>query len=302
VAGAHALTCDAPIRLFPAVHTASMERADVARELGHFLRTRRERLGPDGDDGIRRTRGLRREEVAEKAAVSREYYTKLEQGRALNPSPEVLEAVGSALLLSPDEVTYVQDLATLLRSASPAPDAHDMPDDVGARLVDAITDRPAWVVDHRLDITSWNAMSSELLIDFAEVPRDERNLTWLMLTHPVLRSRCVHWEEAVRQNVALLRGGAGRHPNDQRIVGLVAELSTRSSDFARLWESHDVLGRNHGARVFEHPRAGRFELHYDAVHLPGPSDRHLTVYSPRDAEGDRALSVLRALRQERRRP
>lgn len=101
------------------MHTDSMERTDVAKELGHFLRTRRERLGPDSEPGVRRTRGLRREEVAEKAAVSREYYTKLEQGRALNPSSEVLEAVAAALLLSSDEVMYVQDLAALLRGGSP---------------------------------------------------------------------------------------------------------------------------------------------------------------------------------------
>ncbi len=221
-----------------------MERTDVAKELGHFLRTRRERLGPDNEFGSRRTQGLRREEVAEKAAVSREYYTKLEQGRALNPSSEVLEAVATALLLSSDEVMYVQDLAALLRGGSLLDDADDSPDRVGGRLVEAISDRPAFVIDQRLDITSWNDMTCELLVDLESLPPHHRNLSWLLFTNPEVRSRCVEWGDVARQNVALLRGGAGRHPNDRRIVQLVGELSERSSSFARLWASHDVMGRN----------------------------------------------------------
>lgn len=283
------------------VHTDSMERTDVAKELGHFLRTRRERLGPESESGSRRTRGLRREEVAEKAAVSREYYTKLEQGRALNPSSEVLEAVAAALLLSSDEVMYVQDLAALLRGGSVSEDADDGPDRVGARLLEAIRDRPAFVVDQRLDITSWNDMTCELLVDLESLPPHQRNLSWLVFTNPEVRARCVEWGEVARQNVALLRGGAGRHPNDQRIVQLVSELSARSNSFARLWASHGVLGRNYGSRVFEHPRAGRFEVHYDALRLPGPSERHLTVYSARDSIGERALSLMRTICEARRR-
>lgn len=285
------------------MHTDSMERTDVAKELGHFLRTRRERLRPDGGGGRRRTRGLRREEVAENAAVSREYYSKLEQGRARNPSSEVLSSVAAALLLSTDEVMYVQDLAALMRSGnvSDHADADDAPDRVGARLLDAIRDRPAWVVDHRLDVTSWNDLACELLIDLGSLPPRQRNLSWLVFTNPEVRARCVEWGEVARQNVALLRGGAGRHPNDQRIMQLVDELSSRSSSFARLWASHDVLGRNHGTRTFEHPRAGRFEMHYDALHLPGPSDRHLTVYSAHDFVGEKALALMRSICEAERR-
>jgi transcriptional regulator with XRE-family HTH domain len=282
------------------VHTDEMERADVGKELGHFLRTRRERLGPNGGSGSRRTQGLRREEVAEKAAVSREYYTKLEQGRALNPSSEVLGAVAAALLLSDDEARYVQDLAALLRGGSVSADADDAPDRVGARLVEAITDRPAFVIDQRMDITSWNDMTCELLVDLESLPPHHRNLSWLLFLNPQVRSRSPEWGDAARQNVALLRGGAGRHPNDRRIVQLVDELSVRSSSFARLWASHDVLGRNHGSRHFEHPLAGRFEVHYDALQLPGPSDRHLTVYSAHDSVGEQALSVLRSICEARR--
>ncbi len=277
-----------------------MERAEVAKELGHFLRTRRERLGPDSGSGSRRTRGLRREEVAEKAAVSREYYTKLEQGRAPNPSSDVLGAVAAALLLSSDEVMYVEDLAVLLRGGSVSEGADDAPDEVGARLVEAIRDRPAFVVDQRLDITSWNDMTCELLVDLESLPSRHRNLSWLVFTDPEVRSRCVEWDEVARQNVALLRGGAGRHPNDRRIVQLVGELSMRSSSFARLWTSHDVLGRNYGCRLLEHPRAGRFEVHYDALRLPGPFERHLTVYSARDSVGEQALSLMRSLCETRR--
>ncbi|MFG1607758.1 helix-turn-helix domain-containing protein [Actinoplanes sp. NPDC049265] len=277
-----------------------MERADVAKELGHFLRTRRERLGPEIESGVRRTRGLRREEVAEKAAVSREYYAKLEQGRALNPSSEVLEAVAAALLLSGDEVMYVQDLVARLRGGGVSEGADGAPDRVGARLVEAIRDRPAFVVDQRLDITSWNDMTCELLVDLESLPPHHRNLSWLLFTNPEVRSRCVEWDEAARQNVALLRGGAGRHPDDRRIAHLVDELSVRSSSFARLWASHDVLGRNYGSRIFEHPRAGRFEVHYDALQLPGSYDRHLTVYSAHDSVGERALSLMRSICDARR--
>jgi transcriptional regulator with XRE-family HTH domain len=276
-----------------------MDRPDVAKELGHFLRTRRERLGVDSGAG-RRTRGLRREEVAERAAVSREYYTKLEQGRALNPSPDVLGAVAAALLLSGDEITYVQDLAALLRGRTVSESTDDTPDRVGARLVDAIRDRPAFVVDQRLDITSWNDMTCELLVDLDPLPEHHRNLSWLLFTNPEIASRYVEWDAAAQQNVAMLRGGAGRHPNDRRIAHLVDELSARSTSFARLWTSHDVLGRNHGSRLFDHPQAGRFEVHYDALRLPGPTDRHLTVYSAHDSVGEQALSLLRSIRDARR--
>ncbi|WZH50482.1 MAG: helix-turn-helix transcriptional regulator [Nocardioides alkalitolerans] len=276
------------------VDTGPVDRVDVAKELGHFLRTRRERLGPEDGGGSRRTTGLRREEVAARAAVSREYYTKLEQGRAPNPSTEVLDAVATALRLSRDEVSYMQDLAVLLRGGASDVPSVDGPDAVGARLVDAIQDRPAWVVDHRLDLTSWNAMASELLVDLDALPDRERNLSWLVFTNAQLRARCVQWDDVARQNVALLRGGAGRHPRDPRILELVDALSARSAEFARLWASHDVLDRDFGARVFEHPAAGRFELHYDALHLPGPTDRHLTVYSASDPVGRAALQRLRA--------
>lgn len=285
------------------VHTDWMERADVAKELGHFLRTRRERLEPGRCPSGRRTRGLRREEVAEQAAVSREYYTKLEQGRARNPSLEVLESVASALRLTNDELMYVQDLAALLKGVgSPASPDSEAGDSVGDRLVDAIRDRPAWVVDHRLDITSWNEMATELLIDFATLPSHQRNLSWLVFTNPQVRSRCVQWGEVARQNVAMLRGGAGRHPNDRRMLDLVGELSARSSSFARLWASHDVQGRDHGTRIFAHPLVGQYELHYDAVRLPGPFERHLTVYSSREPLGEQALCVMRTICETKPRP
>lgn len=288
------------LRMALSVHTDSVERADIAKELGHFLRTRRERLDPDSGPGSRRTRGLRREEVAAKAAVSREYYTKLEQGRALNPSSEVLGAVAVALLLSSDEVVYVHDLAALLRGESIPDVADDASAGVGARLVEAAKDRPAFVVDHRLDVTSWNDMTCELWVDLESLPAPHRNLSWLLFANPQVRSRYVEWDEAARQNVALLRGGAGRHPNDPRIEQLVGELSLQSSSFARLWTSHDVLGRNYGSRLFEHPRAGRFEVRYDALRLPGPRDCHLTVYSAHDSVGDQALSLLRSICDDRR--
>lgn len=98
-------------------------------------------------------------------------------------------------------------------------------------------------------------MTCELLVDLESLPPHQRNLSWLVFTNAQVRSRCVEWGDVARQNVALLRGGAGRHPNDQRIAQLVDELSARSNSFARLWASHDVLGRNYGSRVFEHPQA-----------------------------------------------
>ncbi|HEY2203035.1 MAG TPA: helix-turn-helix domain-containing protein [Pseudonocardia sp.] len=147
---------------------------DTHRELAVFLRTRRERLDPaevplPTRGRVRRTPGLRREEVAELAGVSVDYVVRLEQGRGPRPSAEVLDALAGALRLTADERAYLFDLARQ-RSASPGPAGDRVADSV-CRLPRDLSPLPAMVLNHRFDILAWNPEMAALMPNFGGVPR-----------------------------------------------------------------------------------------------------------------------------------
>jgi transcriptional regulator with XRE-family HTH domain len=253
----------------------AMRRAD---ELGRFLRSRRARVEPEmvglprGDR--RRVEGLRREELAQLANVSVDYLVRLEQGRVERPSPEIVEALARSLLLDPSERRHLFRLA----SASEPTAGHGEGASVreGIRLlIDTLDRTPGVLLSRRLDLLYWNPTAEALLGPFA----DHRNYARMIVRDPAQRTLHADWEEAARQTAALLRYAAARHPDDDGLRALVAELAAADPRFSLWWDAHDVDEKRHGAKTYLHPTAGELTLTYEALPLPDEGDQILTIYT-----------------------
>jgi len=253
-------------------------------ELRDFLRSRRARLTPAdvglaSDRGPRRVPGLRREELAQLAGLSVDYYTRLEQGRDINVSEDVLQAVARALQLREDERAHLLDLArpTRARRRPAAAPAQRVRPGVRA-LLDALP-TPAFVLGRRLDILATNRMTSALLCDFDARPRRDRNHARWVFLDPTARERYLDWDEVARENVATLRMHAGRYPDDPELSALIGELIVKSPEFASWWADHEVLRRSHGTKRYHHPTVGELTVAYEALPLPDDADQVLFIYT-----------------------
>lgn len=259
---------------------------DHNAELKEFLRTRRARLRVDdveigGTSRVRRVPGLRREEVAQLAGVSVDYYSRLEQGRHLNVSDEVLDAVARALRLDEVERSYLFQIArTKTRRARrrPAPVQRVRP---GIRRVletlDDVT--PAFVFGRRMDVLAANRLARALIGDFEALPPRERNLLRFTFLDESARELYTDWEEVARDNVAILRLDAGRHPDDPLLTELVGELAVKSEEFRRWWADHNVRERTHGIKRYHHPLVGDLTVNYESVAVLGDPDQTLCIYT-----------------------
>ncbi|MBF6177539.1 Helix-turn-helix [Nocardia otitidiscaviarum] len=270
---------------------------DTTRELAAFLRSRRERLDPR-DLGLpprrqhRRTPGLRREEVAELAGVSTDYVVRLEQGRGLRPSPEVLEALARALRLDEVERDYLFDLARQRRpddgksATTAAPEL--------ALLVADLSPLPAMVVNHRYDILAWNREMSLLLLDFDALPPRQRNTMWLCVLHPDLREFFGDRERAMREGIAGLRAAWAAHPDDAVLVERIEEFRSGSAEFEHWWTQRDVRVNGRGHKVFHHPELGVLTVRYEQLMPLQDPDQCLVIYRAADEESRAALHRLTA--------
>jgi transcriptional regulator with XRE-family HTH domain len=237
-------------------------------ELREFLRSRRARVTPAAAGlslraGARRVPGLRREEVAQLAGVSVDYYIRLERGRTANVSASVLDAVAGALQLNDLERTHLFTLAKPSRARPrPLPAQQVRP---GLQLVvDSITDVPAMVLGRRLDVLAANALARALFTDFDALPPHFRNMARLVFLHDHVRSVCADWRAMAQGIVANLRLYAGRNPHDPALAELVGELSVEDPDFRRWWADHDVDRHTYGVRHCHHGLVGDLELGFEA--------------------------------------
>jgi transcriptional regulator with XRE-family HTH domain len=237
-------------------------------ELREFLRSRRARVTPTAAGlpshaGARRVPGLRREEVAQLAGVSVDYYVRLERGRTSNVSESVLAAVARALQLNELEQTHLFTLAKPSRARRRAlPAQHVRP---GLQLVvDSIADLPALVLGRRMDVLASNRLARALYTDFDALPPQFRNMAWLIFLDDGVRAVCTDWPAAAQGIVANLRLYAGRYPHDPALAELVGELSVRDRDFRRWWGDHDVDQPTYGVRNCHHGLIGDLELGYEA--------------------------------------
>ncbi|MDA0563787.1 helix-turn-helix transcriptional regulator [Streptomonospora sp. S1-112] len=246
------------------------------RELGGFLRARREALRP-ADVGLpdhaggraRRTPGLRREEVADLAGVSVNYYERLEQARAPRPSPQVVDAVGRALRLSEAERAHLSRLAGHAPPAPPDP-ADRVPPGVSA-LLDRLGPVAGYVCDARHDIVAWNGLAAALITDFGALPPAERNV--LRLAMGAGRAVCSAPPEAAggfeAQAAAESREALARRPHDLALRRLVGEFAEWSPAFAARWRRHDVRPRATLRKRVDHADLGVLDLDCQTLTVPG---------------------------------
>ncbi|MCO6003995.1 helix-turn-helix transcriptional regulator [Actinoallomurus purpureus] len=267
------------------------------KELAAFLRRSRARVRP-GDVGLeagprRRTPGLRRQEVAQLARMSVDYYIRLEQGRGPRPSRQMLSAIGRALRLSDDERDHLYHLAGEVPGPPPGP-ARDVRPGV-LHLLDRLDDTPAMVCDATYEVLAWNAMAAALLGDFSRLPPGERNLILRFFTDSKARAR--HDADGARrfarESVADLRAAAALYPHDAGVRRLVERLRAASPEFRGLWAEHDVQVRRSASKRLRHPLVGWLDLDCEALHDPH-RDQWTIFYTA--APGSPSQEALRLLK------
>jgi transcriptional regulator with XRE-family HTH domain len=263
-------------------------------ELADFLRRRREALHPDRVPGAhprgrraRRTPGLRREEVSALAGVSTSYYERLEQARAPRPSPQVLAALGTALQLTAAEREHLARLAGQVPPSTPA-DRTPVPADA-RRLLHRLGPIPAYLVDDREDVLAWNPAAAALIIDFAQLPVEERNTVALSIRLGGTLCAAPAGDEGAfaRHAAAELRATSARLPGDGAISELVNAFAAHDPEFAAAWRSHDVRPRPALRKRLHHPELGELELERQTLVVPGTGLR-LVMYTADPGSPDAA--------------
>ncbi|MER6990160.1 helix-turn-helix transcriptional regulator [Saccharopolyspora hirsuta] len=264
-------------------------------ELGQFLRARRAQRSPEDagvlHSGRRKVPGLRREEVAVLAGVNADYYTRLEQGRESNPSPQVLDALCRALDLDPDARQHLYRLA----GTAPRTGLEQVPQSVSPQLrqlMDGYTNTPAFVLNRILDVLATNALADALFSPF----RSADNLARMTFLDPAGRHFYARWDWTAQATAANLRVAAGFDPHDPDLLRLVAELSDGSDEFRALWNAHAVRGKTHEPKHLVHPDVGPLTLTHQAFDVRSAPGQQLIIYHAEPATPSaHALALLSTL-------
>ncbi|MGY0021489.1 helix-turn-helix domain-containing protein [Streptomyces sp. YJ-C3] len=251
------------------------------RELGAFLKARRAQLTPSecglpDSDTPRKVAGLRREEVALLAAISVDYYTRLEQGR-VRASASVLATLARALRLDEDQQKYLYDIAGRADARPRRRRPAQRPRPAMLRLLDQLTETPALVLGRRLDVLAWNPAAAALYTDFSTIPAGRRNYVHLLFTDPVIRAMYREWASDARDAVAALRMEAAAEPDDPELARLVGELSVQDADFRTWWAEHRVVTSSYGTKHYRHRLVGDLTLDCDTWACPDGSGQRLMV-------------------------
>ncbi|HUC25870.1 MAG TPA: helix-turn-helix transcriptional regulator [Streptosporangiaceae bacterium] len=277
----------------------------VAGGLGEFLRARRARVRPadvglPAGTGLRRTPGLRREELAALAGVSIDYYIRLEQGRETNPSPAVLDALAGALLLDDEERAHLHQLTRHLPGGASGQPAVPRPG-TGAeavrpairQLLQTLRPCPAYVLNEISDVLAANPEGLALFHGLADWPPPRRNTARYTFLHPAARDLFANWQHSAATTAANLRAVAAASPQAPGLEELVDELTKHSPEFARLWRRYDIRLRRGEPKTFRHPQVGSLTLSYEILHL-GDGQR-MSVYQAAPASTDQDALELLAL-------
>jgi transcriptional regulator with XRE-family HTH domain len=283
------------------VTTASVNGARQAgarrTELAAFLRTRRERISPE-DVGLpvgtrRRTSGLRREELAQVAGVGVTWYTWLEQGRPINVSVQVLDAVARALRLDAIERAHLFRLADVPgATAVTTCDDCPLPAEV-QQILDALP-LPASVVTERFDLLAWNRVYAALFPRVTSAPPAERNTLLSILTAPPCCTPVSDHGEYCDAMVAQLRAAYGRHVGDPAWTHFIRRLEAASPAFAKVWAAHDVAQPGSFMKVFRHPGVGSITTTSTSFAVHAVPGARMVVYTPADEPSKRAVARLAA--------
>ncbi len=271
---------------------------DSSNALGTFLRDRRSRLDPAvfGFSGRRRTPGLRREEVAQRANISPTWYTWLEQGRGGAPSADVLNRIANGLMLTEPEREHL----FILGLGRPPEVRYRAVEGISPRLqrlLDTLEASPALVRTAAWDIVAWNRAATVVMTDYGKLAPDDRNVLRLLFSNPGVRNIQHDWEAMARFVVGAFRADAARAGATSEVAELVDELCRSSAEFKRIWEENEVIAHGEGTKRLRHPDLGDIELEYSGFAIDGRPDLNMVVYNPVDpavAERIRRLVAQRS--------
>jgi transcriptional regulator with XRE-family HTH domain len=271
------------------------EPFDNENLLGTYLRDRRAKLDPEAfgfSSERRRTAGLRREEVAQRANISPTWYTWLEQGRGGSPSADVLDRIARALMLTDLEREHL-----FLLGLGHPPEAHYKKDEGVTprlqRVLDALDPSPALIRTATWDVVAWNRAVTVMLTDYGALPPEQRNILRSIFLDPRARELQYDWESVARFVLGAFRIDAARAGAAAEAEPLVEELCRLSPDFAAMWRDNDI--QHHGERVkhIRHPVLGRLEFEYSAFAVDGRPDLSMVVYNPTTpADIDRIRALI----------
>jgi transcriptional regulator with XRE-family HTH domain len=275
----------------PASSTAKSRRA----ELGSFLKTRRAQLSPE-DAGLppgprRRTPGLRREEVALLAGVGVSWYTWLEQGRPINASAQVLDAVAGALRLDGAGRWHLYWLADAM-PVRPQDGTCRVPGSA-SQVLRALEPLPAVLINDRFDVLDTNDAHEEMFWDWHSLPCIHKNLLWCAVTEPRAAGMLLNYAEEIPYLVARLRAAYARHIGDPEWAENIRRLAALSPEFAGIWERHEVAGPAERTLRFRHPAAGLMTFTRTEYEVSAQPGLRISVYSPQDADTAARLPLTR---------
>ena len=263
--------------------------------LGAYLKDRRAKLDPAAfgfPPGRRRTPGLRREEVAQRANISPTWYTWLEQGRGGAPSAGVLGRIARALMLTDIEREHL----FLLGLGRPAEVRYRKDEGVTPRLqrvLDALEPSPALIRTAIWDVVAWNRAATVILTDYGSLPPEQRNILRFIFLDPRVRAAQYDWESVARFVVGAFRVDAARAGAAAEVEPLVDELCRLSPEFKAMWRDNDVRAHGEGVKQLRHPIVGAIAFEYSAFAVDGRPDLSMVVYNPAtpaDAEKIRSLT------------
>jgi len=266
--------------------------------LGIYLKDRRAKLDPAAfglPPTRRRTPGLRREEVAQRANVSATWYTWLEQGRGGAPSADVLERISRALMLTGVEREHL----FLLGLGRPPEVRYQASEEVTPRLqrvLDALEFSPAVVKTATWDVVAWNRAAAATLTDYGAIPPKQRNILRIVFCDPRVRAAQSDWERAARFVVGAFRVDVARAGATSQVAELVDELCGLSPKFEALWRDNDVRAHGEGVKHLRHPIAGSIAFEYSTFAVDGRPDLSLVIYNPATPAD---IELVRSLIQRR---
>jgi transcriptional regulator with XRE-family HTH domain len=273
------------------------ERAAHQNPLGTYLKDRRAKLDPASfgfPPERRRTRGLRREEVAQRANISPTWYTWLEQGRGGAPSADVLDRIARALMLTDVEREHL----FLLGLGRPPEVRYQKNEGVTPRLqrvLDALQPSPALIRTATWDVVAWNRAATVMLTDYGALPPEQRNVLRFIFLDPRVRAAQQDWESVARFVVGAFRADAARAGAVAAVQPLVDELCRLSPEFKAMWRDNDVRTHGEGVKHIRHPVLGPISFEYSAFAVDGRPDLAMVIYNPATAaDAERITSLLEA--------
>src|ERR1700748_821181 len=281
-----------------------MPRADE-NPFATYLKDRRARLDPSAfgfSSKRRRTPGLRREEVAQRANVSATWYTWLEQGRGGAPSADVLDRIARAMMLTDVEREHL----FLLGLGRPPEARYHAPEGITPRLqrlLDTLDHSPAFIRTATWDVIAWNKAAAAVLTDYSVLAEGQRNVLRMMFRDSRVRAAQANWQHVARYVVASFRADVARAGAARDVQSLVDELCATSPEFAAMWRDNDVQAHGDGNKILHHPTAGPLSMAFSGFAIDGRPDLTMVIYNPATAaDADKVRGLLKSPKKPVRGP